>query len=177
MLNDCNRSKSVERATVLRTTKGSALTAIALFVIAAPGMDAWAQNLTPPSRTVFRCEADGKVTYSDSPCLGARKIEVEPTRGVSKLSGSERVGNDVRLERHREIMADALKPLTGMDAKQMDVYRRRIKLEPTDRQECYALDGDLAAMEQRERLASGSHLSSIQGTLLKMRLRYRELGC
>lgn len=177
MINDWDWSKSVEHTTSLRTTKGAVLTAIALFVIAAPGKGAWAQNLPPPSRTVFRCEVDGKVTYSDSPCLGARKIEVEPTRGVSKLSGSERVGDDVRLERHREIMADALKPLTGMDAKQMDVYRRRMKLEPTDRRECHDLDGNLATMEQRERLASGPQLSSIQGALLKLRLRYRELGC
>lgn len=79
LINDWGRSKSVERATKLRTTKGSVVTAIALFVIAAPGMEASAQNLPPPSRTVFRCDLDGKVTYSDSPCLGACTIEVEPT--------------------------------------------------------------------------------------------------
>jgi len=61
----------------------SVLTVIALFVIAAQGMGAWPQNLPPSSRTDFRSEVDGKVTYSDSPCLGARKVEVEPTRRVT----------------------------------------------------------------------------------------------
>lgn len=165
------------RATNLRTTKNSVLTAITFFVIVAPDMGAWAENLPQPSRTAFRCEVDGKVIYTDSPCLGARKIEINPTRGVSKISGRERIGNDVRLERHREIMADALKPLTGMDAQQMDVYRRRMKLAPSHRKECHDLDGKLTTMEQRERLASGPQISSVQDSLLKLRLRYRALGC
>lgn len=110
-------SRSVVRETICRIERGFALVAIGLLLMAAPGMDAWAQSLPQPSRTVFRCEVEGKVTYSDSPCLGARRIQIEPTRGVSKLSGSERIGNDVRVERHREIMAEALQPLTGMDAR------------------------------------------------------------
>jgi uncharacterized protein DUF4124 len=35
--------------------------------------------LPPPSSTVFKCEADGRTVYSDSPCLGAEKLEIEPT--------------------------------------------------------------------------------------------------
>lgn len=57
-----------------------------------------------------------KMVYSDSPCLGAQKIDVEGTRGLSKSSGCEQVGNDVRREQHRETFADAIRPLTGMDA-------------------------------------------------------------
>lgn len=42
---------------------------------------ALAQSLPPSSRTVFKCEVAGKVVYSDTPCLGASKVDVEPTRG------------------------------------------------------------------------------------------------
>lgn len=73
------------------------LRCLAAFILLIPAVDyVCAQSLPPPSRTVFRCEEGGKVVYSDSPCVGARKIDVEPTRGVSKLSGRERVGRDVQ---------------------------------------------------------------------------------
>lgn len=136
-----------------------------------------AQNLPPPSRTVFRCEVAGKITYSDAPCLGAKKLEVEPTRGVSKLSGTERIGSDVHQERYREIMADALKPLTGMDAKQLDTRRRRMKLNPDDQRECQTLDARIPAAEQNEQVASSAALKGIQLELYRLRMRYRELGC
>ena len=35
-----------------------------------------AQSLPAPSRTVFKCEEGGRIVYSDSPCLGAKKIDV-----------------------------------------------------------------------------------------------------
>jgi hypothetical protein len=44
-----------------------------------------AQSLPQPSRTVFKCKKDGKIVYSDSPCLGAEKLEVVPTRGLTPL--------------------------------------------------------------------------------------------
>lgn len=56
---------------------------------------AFAQSLPPPSRTVFKCEEAGKVVYSDSPCLGARQIDVEPTRGVNQITGKRLTGPDV----------------------------------------------------------------------------------
>ena len=76
---------------------------------------AQAQPLPPPSRTVFKCDEGGRVVYSDRPCLGAKKIEVEPTRGVSRLSGRERVGSDVQREVFRENVAEALRPATDMN--------------------------------------------------------------
>jgi len=47
-------------------------------------------KLPEPTRTVFKCEEAGKVTYSDAPCLGAQKVDVQPTRGLNKSSGTER---------------------------------------------------------------------------------------
>ena len=57
-----------------------------------------AQKLSPVSRTVFKCQVAGKTVYSDSPCLGAKQIDVEPTRGLNQTSGRVRVGADVARE-------------------------------------------------------------------------------
>ena len=40
-----------------------------------------AQKLPPPSNTVYKCQAGGQTVYSDSPCLGAEKLEIEPNDG------------------------------------------------------------------------------------------------
>lgn len=139
--------------------------------------DASAQSLPPPSRTVFRCEEAGKVVYSDSPCLGAKRIDVEPTRGVSKLSGQERTGRDVAHEKFREQMSEALRPLSGMDPKQFATFEKRMKLSPEAQRECQRLDGRVPALENEERQATGQALMEVQERLLGARRRFRELRC
>lgn len=160
-----------------RSIRLALLAAGASVAFSAPIAPASAQNLPAPSRTVFKCEVDGKVTYSDAPCLGARKLEVEPTRGLNKMSGTVRTGADVRREQHREIVAEAIKPLTGKNAKELETHGRRMRLAPEARNECQRLDGEIAMMERKERQASGGPLMEAQQALLEVRLRYRELGC
>jgi len=55
-----------------------------------------AQMLPAPSRTMYKCTANNVTSYSDKPCLGAERLVANPARGVSKLSGTERIGKDVR---------------------------------------------------------------------------------
>ena len=91
---------------------------VAIFISTLVNM-AFAQSTLPPtSRTVYKCNEKGKTVYSDAPCLGATKVDVEPTRGFNKDTGREIIGTDVRREQHRELMADAFKPLTGLTAEQ-----------------------------------------------------------
>ena len=136
-----------------------------------------AQTLHAPSRTLFKCQQHGKITYSDSPCLGAEKLEVEPTRGVNKLSGKERIGPDVRHELHREQFAEAIRPLTGMSAKQFEVAVRRTYLPGTAQQECRRLDQDLASTESEEKHTVQPVLRDVQARLFLLRQRFRELRC
>lgn len=136
-----------------------------------------ASGLPEPSRTLYKCQQHGKVVYSDSPCLGAQRITVEPTRGMNKMTGQEKTGNDVYQERHREMMADALKPLTGMDAKEFDKASKRMKLEPKARAECSALDRQIASDEVAEKRAAPHQLGGIQQQLFDLRTRYRDLRC
>jgi hypothetical protein len=136
-----------------------------------------AQTLHAPSRTLFKCQDQGKIVYSDSPCLGAEKLEVEPTRGVNKLSGKVRIGPDVQRELHREMLAEAIRPLSGMNAKQFEVAVRRVNLPGAVQQECRRLDQDLASTEYEETRTVQTALRDVQARLLLLRQRYRELRC
>lgn len=136
-----------------------------------------AQQLPPPSRSVFKCKVNGATVYSDAPCVGAQKIDVEPTRGANSYSGRQLTGNDVRREQYREGFAEAIRPITGMDAKQFDTFGRRTKLNPEAQHECKRLDSGIPSLEREEATATEETRSSIQTRLLYLRQQFRELGC
>ncbi len=136
-----------------------------------------AQKLPAPSRSVYKCESGGKVVYSDAPCLGAKRVDVEPTRGLNKDSGTERIGGDVRQERLNEQMAEALHPILGETPQERAKRLARAKLSPDARAECAKLDGDILATEAQEASRSSASLPATQANLLRMRRRYRDLRC
>jgi hypothetical protein len=136
-----------------------------------------AQSLPPPSRTVYRCDDGKQVHYSDTPCLGAKKVDVEPTRGLNKSTGREQLGPDVRRERNNEIMADGLRPILNETPEQRATRHRRFKLEPAAKSECARLDIQLAKHEEQERSATKQTLAAAQKRLLESRARYRDLRC
>jgi len=150
---------------------------MAALAMACAAAQAQTSKLPPPTREAFRCESGGKVTYTDTPCLGAKKIELVPTRGLSGLSGKERVGADVRNERTREAIAEAVRPATGMDAKQLDTFGRRSRLPRPAQVECAKLDQAIPAAEAEERAAKGPALQRVQMDLLQYRQRFIQLGC
>ncbi len=136
-----------------------------------------AQRLPPPSRTVYKCEVAGKTVYSDSPCEGAKRIDVQPTRGLNKSSGTERIGDDVRAERHNELMADALRPVLGETAEERAVRHRRAKLKPDQARRCYELDREIADAEAQEHSASTADLKAKQSKLFALRQSFRTGHC
>ena len=146
-------------------------------VLAAQLAHAQGVKLPDPNRTVFKCTVNGKVLYSDDPCPGAQRIDVEPTRGVSKSAGRERMGPDVQREHHREIFAEAAKPLTGLDAKELEKRGRRMKLPPGVAAECNVLDRNIAEGEVAERSATRESLPAAQQALLPLREQYRSARC
>ena len=135
-------------------------------------------SLPTPSRTVFKCEINGRIMYSDSPCMGAEKLEIEPTRGLNSTSGKKREGKDVRHERLQEGIAEAWRPITGgKDARQLETESRRFKLLPEAQRECRRLDLAIPHAEAQEKGAPKQARSEVQHTLLDLRKRFRELGC
>ena len=131
-----------------------------------------AQVLHAPTRSVYKCTLNGKTNYSDAPCLGAERIDIEPSRGVGKTAGP-----DVQRERHREMFAEAVRPLTGMDAKQLDLQGRRMKLPVEAQRECRLLDAQIPTTERDERRTDGERRDAIKKSLFTLRLRQRDLHC
>lgn len=138
---------------------------------------AYAQNLPQTSRTVYKCVVNGKVSYSDEPCVGAERIVVEPTRGMNKSTGRELSGKDVQREHQTELIADAVKPITGMNRQQYETARRRVYLPPEAKAECNRLDLQLPRMESTEQASTGERKAIVQSSLMALRKRQRDLGC
>lgn len=136
-----------------------------------------AGTLPATSRTVFKCVVNGQVTYSDDPCLGAEKLEIEPTRGLDQWSGKKKVGSDIQREYRREGVAEALRPLTGMTAKQLEKHQQRTQLPAPAQLECRELDAQIPTAEQAEQRASPADRATRKKQLYELRVRYRALRC
>ena len=80
-------------------------------------------------------------------------------------------------KKQREAMAEALRPLTGIDAKQLNRAGRRAKLLPDAERQCRRLDREIPQAEQTERLARGEDLRASQLKLLNLRSSFRSRGC
>lgn len=134
-------------------------------------------KLPPTSRAVYKCTTDGKVVYSDEPCLGAEKINAEPTRGLNQFTGNVQRGRDVQNEINREAFAQAVRPLTGMDANQLAVETRRQQLTPYARRQCQKLDQEILAGEAQKRSATGNDRGQLQQALFNNRTLHKRFGC
>ena len=137
------------------------------LVITAPAM----------GQQVYRCEANGKVGYSHEPCAGAKAIDATPTQGMDKMTGQSRKGRDVLRHEQDGVMADALKPLTGMTPDQYRVYKQRFKLSPQDKNECARLDYELPGLKQRAANAPTADRAAADVDLYKARKRFNDLNC
>lgn len=115
--------------------------------------------------------------YSDAPCLGAKKVDVEPTRGLNKSTGRERTGHDIQRERHNELMADAMRPFLNETPEQRAVRHKRFKLAPSAKTECARLDTQIPRLEAEERAAKDELLKQVQQALLTSRTRFHQLRC
>ncbi|MCZ4311941.1 hypothetical protein O4H66_00855 [Comamonadaceae bacterium G21597-S1] len=117
------------------------------------------------------------MVHSDDPCLGAKRIDVEPTRELDRASGRRSVGRDVLRETMREQYVKAVKPLTGLTTDRYAATARRMDLSSAAKAECVSLDAGIADAQGIERSASAGARTAVQHGLFKLRKRYRDLGC
>lgn len=134
-------------------------------------------HLPAPSRTIYKCQVKGSVSYSDEPCIGAQRLESVPARGVDRLSGSARTGKDVGNEVQSEQFALAVRPLTGMSTAQFSTATRRHRLDAAVQRECSRLEPAILELEQAERHAGGAVMRVVQQDLFVLRQRYKKLEC
>ncbi|MEO8023871.1 DUF4124 domain-containing protein [Polaromonas sp.] len=117
----------------------------------------------------YKCITQGKVTYSDEPCVGAKIVDTTPTQGLDKTSGQSRKGADVqRVETQRE-MGKAMQQITGRAPEQRDKAIKRINLSLKDRQECEALDIGMVHFS--------TPTPEEEVELYNLRKRYKDLKC
>ena len=128
------------------------------------------------AQAVYKCVAGRSVTYSNEPCLGAQVVDTTPTQGMDKSSGVSRKGEAVQNTEFRKAIADALKPLTGMNAQQLQTAGRRRKLTTAAQLECNLLDEQLPQQEALT-VSPKSSTAKLTATLFESRRRYRELNC
>ena len=144
------------------------------LTIASLGLAAFTAGAQP----VYKCQsANGSVVYSNDPCLGAKVVDTTPTQGLDKSSGRSLKGAEVNRAENRKVFADALKPLTGMDAAQLDQVGKRQKLGADAQRECGALDRQLVAQERDSRTTDKSDAARAELLLFESRKRFRDLGC
>ena len=163
-------------ATNLNSVAGRFAAAALVAAWAATSL-AQSTTLPAPSRTVFKCTVGGKVAYSDEPCVGAQRVNVEPTRGMNKSTGRELTGQDVQRERFNDTLATAMKPLSGMTPAETAVFHKRFLLAPAARIECYSLDSDISRAEKAESVAEADQRPNAQMKLFKLRKRAVDLRC
>lgn len=128
-------------------------------------------------RPVYRCETNGKVSYSDVPCVGAKVIDATPTQGMDKMTGQSRKGRDVQREEFNTTFDNAFRPLHGRSHAEMDVMRRRVKLPSADQAQCASLDNRLPQLESDAARASGEAKARSDFDLYTARKRFFDLKC
>lgn len=134
-------------------------------------------QLPAPDRIIYKCQGKGTVSYSDEPCVGAERLDVVPTRGADRLSGSRRIGADVANEIRAEQFAHALKPLTGMTPSQFATASRRQYMDASSQSECRQLEAAILTIEQLERRSRAAVTESVRQDLFLLRKRYKKLAC
>ena len=95
---------------------------------------------------------------------------------MSQLTGKERTGSDVSKEKYREIVADVLKPITGLNREQYDAVHRRYKLPAEDKKACSNLDALLSNLEKKDGSDVGSKPEHDEEKYLA-RKKFRDLRC
>jgi hypothetical protein len=150
---------------------------IGLFFIAEFHMfNAYSQSLPTASRTIFKCENGGKIVYSDNPCLGAKVLNIQPSRGLNKSTGRIATGADVHREQIQEMYADAIRPLSGLNRDQYKTVHHRVNLSQESKNRCAYLDKQIpiAASETFPNVPEKTISDQI---LLELRMQFRDLRC
>lgn len=133
--------------------------------------------LLASGQQVYRCEANGKVSYSHEPCLGAQAIDTTPTQGMDKMTGKSKKGADVQRDEFRRQIGSVSSQMTGLSAETHMRLAQRHKLSRTAQLECAAWDARLPGLEEDAAVASPQNKERADAALFKARKAFRDLRC
>lgn len=126
---------------------------------------------------VYRCENNGRIEYTEQPCLGAKEIDVTPTKGLETHKGANIRSPALQRERFREHLIEGIQPATGMDLKEFNKFERRQKLPPSAKSTCALLDKRLPSLDQARTRAEQKNKADAEAELFKARMQYKDLKC
>lgn len=132
-----------------------------------------AQDLPPPTATVYKCHVQGRVLYTDAPCPGAKTIAVTPPRPQPRAVPPAPAPVPLSAAPTAAIRTDSIRN----DATPKEVQYRRFRLTPRERTECRRLDDALPAREAELRNAAPAERDTIEADVQRLRGRVRQLGC
>ena len=139
--------------------------------VSAIALPAYAVGSSQPG-TVFRCEVEGRVLYTDSPCPRAERVDTIRVPGPRLHSP--------RLHSPQAVTASweaAESPLRVTDARSYGWDPRTHRFAQPEKAECPHLAQRMALVEAEERTATAASIGLIQERLSVQRQRFRELGC
>ena len=129
------------------------------------------------AEAVYKCTDNGKVSYSNEPCLGAQRVDTMATRGLDKMSGVQRSGTDVQAEKHNETMERAVQSVIGKNYRRERAIQRQYHTA-FDKLQCERLDGQIEALEKEESYIKNKvQLEVLQAELFQRRKAFKDLDC
>lgn len=93
------------------------------------------------------------------------------------MTGQSRKGKDVQTVEMNTALDTAVRPVTGRTHEEMDVVRRRIKLNSQEQAECTNLDGKLPGLKADATGSSGNSKARADVELYNARKRFFDLKC
>ena len=159
----------------------NAYRAMLVLIVATFSICAVAQSAPTASRSAFKCKVDGKIVYSDEPCLGAEKIDFEPSKNANVTPRTVRSSDTRRpqpqREPEKEANAENRHALTDAEPAPAEAVSGRARLSSTSQRECRDLESGIARLEREEKEATKPELPRVQSQLFSKRKRFVDLGC
>lgn len=132
---------------------------------------------TVMAQQVYRCEVNGKVSYSNEPCQGAKVVNTTPAQSSDRTSGQQRKDMDAlkaELERNN---ATKTRALTAKAPEDPEVARRRENLTPLAKHSCSLLDQSLPQLRENAAHGTPENKEKADIQLYKARKAFQDLRC
>lgn len=132
---------------------------------------------TVMAQQVYRCEVNGKVSYSNEPCQGAKVVNTTPAQSSDRTSGQQRKDMDAlkaELERNN---ATKTRVLTAKAPEDPEVAKRRENLTPLAKHNCSLLDQSLPQLRENAAHGTPENKEKADIQLYKARKAFQDLRC
>ena len=132
---------------------------------------------TVTAQQVYRCEVNGKVSYSNEPCQDAKLVKTPPAQSSDKTPAQHQKDMDAlkaELERNNATKTRALAAKAPEDP---EVAKRRENLTPLAKHSCSLLDQSLPQLRENAAHGTPENKEKAEVQLYKARKAFQDLRC